>query len=114
MAIVSCWTACHAGRRRRATRDKRTRRCLRIARPQLAAVYQRISDTTMLLGRFPVYSFTLPAMARYDHLLSLKLGVGKMDLRIAAVVLVNGGTLVTRNLRDFQQIPGLPLENWAV
>ncbi len=44
----------------------------------------------------------------------MKLQVRRMDLRIAAIILEHGGALVTRNLRDFQQIPNLPLENWAV
>jgi tRNA(fMet)-specific endonuclease VapC len=44
----------------------------------------------------------------------MKLNIGKMDLRIAAITLEIGGTVVTRNLRDFQRIPNLRVENWAV
>jgi tRNA(fMet)-specific endonuclease VapC len=36
------------------------------------------------------------------------------DLRIAAIVLANGHTLVTGNERHFQRIPDLRLENWLV
>ena len=44
----------------------------------------------------------------------MKLNIRKPDLRIAAITQEVGGTLVTPNLRDFQRIPNLPLENWAV
>ena len=40
--------------------------------------------------------------------------VRKTDLRIAAVTLENNGVLVTRNVRDFQHIPNLIIENWAL
>lgn len=35
-----------------------------------------------------------------------------MDLRIASIVLANGATLLSRNLRDFDRVPGLRVENW--
>ena len=49
-----------------------------------------------------------------DQLTALNLEVRKMDLRIAAVALENGGVLVSRNLRDFRRIPNLTVEDWAV
>jgi len=57
--------------------------------------------------------FTEPAIDRFESYRDQKLGVGAMDLRIAAIVVEHGGTLVTRNLRDFERVPGIELENWA-
>jgi tRNA(fMet)-specific endonuclease VapC len=34
------------------------------------------------------------------------------DLRIAALCVIGSATLVTRNRRDFQKIPGLSVEFW--
>ena len=39
--------------------------------------------------------------------------IGRADLLIAAIALGRRATLVSRNLRDFQQVPGLRVENWA-
>jgi predicted nucleic acid-binding protein len=35
-----------------------------------------------------------------------------MDLRIASIALSQNGTLLTRNQRDFDRIPGLITQNW--
>jgi tRNA(fMet)-specific endonuclease VapC len=64
--------------------------------------------------RFPVLSFTKPAILRFEQLRSKRLNVGLMDLRIAAIALENGTTVVTRNQRDFKRVPGLAIEDWSV
>jgi predicted nucleic acid-binding protein len=38
--------------------------------------------------------------------------VSTHDLRIAAVAVANSATLVSRNRRDFELIPGLSVEFW--
>ena len=61
-----------------------------------------------------VPSFTPPAaVAQYTDLMSQKLRVETQDLRIAFIVMSIGGTLVTRNRRDFDRIPGLKIEDWS-
>jgi tRNA(fMet)-specific endonuclease VapC len=39
--------------------------------------------------------------------------IGAMDMLIAAHALSLGVTLVTNNVREFERIPSLSLENWA-
>lgn len=42
----------------------------------------------------------------------LGITLGDADLRIAAIALARGLTVVTGNVRHFQRVPGLPIENW--
>ena len=39
--------------------------------------------------------------------------IGSLDLLIAAHALSQQATLVTNNIREFAQVPGLQLQNWA-
>lgn len=40
--------------------------------------------------------------------------IGPLDTQIAAHALALGLTLVTNNTREFERVPGLRVENWAV
>jgi tRNA(fMet)-specific endonuclease VapC len=46
------------------------------------------------------------------QLLQQGISVSRLDLLIASVALVHDFTLVTHNTADFQNIPGLRLEDW--
>jgi tRNA(fMet)-specific endonuclease VapC len=39
--------------------------------------------------------------------------IGPYDLQIAAQAICRGCVLVTNNIREFERIPGLKIENWA-
>lgn len=80
---------------------------------KLAWAYRRLAQNVAFLARLNIIIFDEQAILRYQALAKLKLNIRKMDLRIAAAVLENGGTLVTRNLRDFRLIPGLKLADWS-
>jgi tRNA(fMet)-specific endonuclease VapC len=80
----------------------------------LAQVYARLASTVQFLAQWTILPFTTSAIARSQHLFGLRLNVRRMDLRIAAIVLEHGGTLATRNTRDFGRVPGLVLEDWSI
>lgn len=39
--------------------------------------------------------------------------IKSMDARIAALSLANNGTILSDNLRDFREVPGLSVESWS-
>jgi tRNA(fMet)-specific endonuclease VapC len=80
---------------------------------RLAWAYRRLAATIRFLARIQIVDFDEPAIHRCQELKKLKLKIRKMDLRIAATVVERGGVLVTRNIRDFKQVPGLKIEDWS-
>jgi tRNA(fMet)-specific endonuclease VapC len=85
------------------------------APPQLADWYDRLVNRMFpFWRRYPLLSFLEPAILRFDQLRALRLNVGPMDLRIAAIALENTLTVVSRNQRDFSRVPGLNTVDWSV
>jgi tRNA(fMet)-specific endonuclease VapC len=79
----------------------------------LAWAYRSLAATVRFLSQIQIVDFDEPAIRRCEELKKLKLKVRKMDLRIAATVLERDAILVTRNVRDFRQVPGLRIEDWS-
>lgn len=80
---------------------------------QTLHAYQLLQTTVEKLKPLKILPFTEAAIVRYNELKAMKLNVGLMDLRIAAIALEHGATVVTRNVRDFARVPDLTVENWA-
>ena len=66
------------------------------------------------LSQIQVISLTTGAVVRFNAFRKAKLKIKTMDLRIACVALESVATLVTRNRVDFEVVPGLEVEDWAV
>ncbi len=61
-----------------------------------------------------VLPFDELAAYKFDELRSKRVRVGTMDLRIASIAMSRGMTVLTRNLVDFQAVPGISVEDWTV
>jgi tRNA(fMet)-specific endonuclease VapC len=83
--------------------------------PQLLRAQELLNRSEGLLQDAIIISIKAAAAATFDRLLQDKKArrIGRADLLIASVALAEPATLVTRNLRDFRQVPGLQVENWA-
>jgi tRNA(fMet)-specific endonuclease VapC len=57
--------------------------------------------------------FTPEAEAIYWQLQAQKIRPGSRDLKIASIALSLDATVVTRNRKDFQQVPDLKFEDWS-
>ena len=75
--------------------------------------YRKLRDSLADFCVMEVLDFDEEAAAEYQRLRQMKVRIGSMDLKIAAIALARGATLLTRNLADFRKVPGLKVEDWS-
>lgn len=73
-----------------------------------------MENLSRLLRRFEVLPLTYPIMERFaiargQFTRSKRKQIGDLDFLIASTAMVHAMTIVTRNIRDFQPIPGVRL-----
>jgi tRNA(fMet)-specific endonuclease VapC len=76
--------------------------------------YRMFDRVLSAFAAAPVLPFDTKAAAVFDGLLAQRTRIATMDLRIAAIALSQGLTLLTRNARDFRKVPGLVIEDWTI
>jgi tRNA(fMet)-specific endonuclease VapC len=84
--------------------------------PELAIATSRFQSTENILSDFVLLHPTDASCQHFEQLLKPKKGKKKMrrgDMLIASIALAHDALLVTRNIRDFQGVTGLSIENWA-
>jgi len=59
-----------------------------------------------------ILRFDENAVQRFDGLRRQRIRIGTQDLKIASITMEHGATLLSANLRDFQQVPNLHVEDW--
>ena len=74
--------------------------------------YDRFVASFRFFAKWRIVPFDDVAAARFQELRSARIRIGSFDLKIAAICLANDATLLSRNLADFHQVPGLHVEDW--
>jgi len=80
--------------------------------PALERAYARLQATLHYFSKVNVLPFTTAATVKLAELREHKVRIGTQDLRGAAIALSVNAILVTSNRRDFDQVPGLRIEDW--
>jgi tRNA(fMet)-specific endonuclease VapC len=75
--------------------------------------YEMLEQVLQDFSTVPVLPFDAAAAAVFEDLASQRLRIGRMDLRIASIALSRDMVVVTRNARDFGQVPDLQIEDWT-
>jgi tRNA(fMet)-specific endonuclease VapC len=53
------------------------------------------------------------AAETYKNLKSQKIRIGTMDLKIASIAISQRAILISRNLKDFEEVPNLVVKDWT-
>ena len=82
---------------------------------ELLRAQQLLTRTEELLAQLLILPLDEPVAVQFERLqASSKLRkIGRADLLISSIALTQRATLVTRNLRHFQQVPNLKVINWV-
>ncbi len=75
--------------------------------------FRQLFETVEFYHALRILPYSQPAVVEFERLRQQKIRIGTQDLRIAAIALSQHATVVTRNLRDFGQVPGLAIEDWS-
>ena len=79
----------------------------------IANSYRVLELTVLAFRGLNVLPYSAAAEAQFQQWRQQKVGVSTHDLRIAAICVTHGATLVSRNRRDDERVPGLVVEFWS-
>lgn len=74
--------------------------------------YERLAELFDFLAEWDIVSLSEAAADLVAQLRRQKARIGSQDLKIAAIAMAEDALLLSANLRDFQKVPGLRVENW--
>lgn len=74
--------------------------------------YQQLVAAVDFFADWTILPWNEDALEIFLELKSQGVRTKTHDLRIASIVLAHEATLLTRNVVDFERIPGLRFENW--
>lgn len=80
----------------------------------LLRAYQLFNQTIGYFKPWQFLEYDDRSEAHFQRARKSGIRIGTMDLRIAAICIAHDATLVTRNRKDFQQVPDLKFEDWSV
>lgn len=78
-----------------------------------ATAYGYLQRHLQLFCAVPLLPFDADVVAVMQQLQQQRIRIGTMDLKIASVALTRDATLLSRNTRDFEKVPGLRVEDWT-
>jgi tRNA(fMet)-specific endonuclease VapC len=79
---------------------------------KLVRAYDQLANLFDFLGDWDIIRFDARAADHFTRLRVQLRRMGAQDLKIAAIALANDALLLSANLSDFNQVPGLRVENW--
>lgn len=82
------------------------------AGPDQVFGYGRFQSALQDFNKMTILGFHEEDSRIFVNLRKLLPRSGTMDLKIASICLAHDALLLTRNLRDFNQVTGLRVENW--
>ncbi len=82
-------------------------------REDIAFCYLGLKQTARDFCSIDILSFDVAAIEQYEKLRTTYRRLGQNDLKIAAIAIVHGAIVITRNQRDFGQITELKSEDWT-
>ena len=85
-----------------------------LAGPKHVQAYAHLVAAEEMFRLFPLVPFDAGSESQFQQLRAARLHVGTLDLKIAAIALTNGLTVLTRNRSDFGRVPGLTIADWSV
>lgn len=81
---------------------------------RLASAYRDLRILRDFYSSINLLDFDQAACDCFQNLRKQKINIGTHDLRIASIALVNEAIVVTQNLRDFEKVPDLRIEDWTI
>ena len=82
------------------------------AGPRQVFAYRRFLHSLLGFPKLTILPFDDEAANRFTALQNQRIRIGTMDLKIAAISIAHDALLLSRNLVDFEKVPGLRVENW--